>query len=100
MIVATTPILTLTLPNTIDLTTATEIYVTLSQGKNELTKTDVTLQSANVITVLLSQEETLMFNPNGFANVQVNWITNTGRRIATKIKSIRINPNLIPEVLP
>lgn len=102
MIQATTPTLTLTLPETIDLSTAQEVLVTFQQYETTLTKTlndNVFLTSANVISVYLSQEETLMFIPNKIVNVQVNWIENSGARAATSIGQISMTSNLIPKVI-
>lgn len=102
MIQATTPTLTLTLPETIDLSTAKTVLVTFSQYNTTLTKSlgsDVWLSANNVISVYLSQEETLKFIPNKSASVQVNWITENDVRVATSIGTINITSNLIPEVL-
>lgn len=71
MIRATTPTVILTLPNTVDLSTAQEVYVTFSQSaasvlnpavKTAVTKTlgpDVQLHNAYTIYAYLNQEETL-----------------------------------------
>lgn len=101
MIEATTPTLTLTLPNNIDLTDADEIYVTFSQFDVALTKTlgeKVVLVSPNVIAVTLTQEETLKFVADRIVDVQVNMMINDVR-IATEIGHVLITQNLIPEVI-
>lgn len=102
MIKATTPTITLTLPDNIDLTSADAIYVTFSQFDVTLTKTlgeDVELISPYVIAVTLTQEESLMFVATNYpVNVQVNWMVN-GTRIATEIGQLILSPNLIPEVI-
>lgn len=102
MIVATTPTLRLTLPDTIDLTEADQVYVTLAENKTVITKVlgdGMILADKNIIEVYLSQEDTLQFKNNSMANVQVNWTFGNSSRHATKIKRISISPNLIPEVI-
>ena len=101
MIQATSPTIILTLPNTVDLSTAQAVYVTFRQEPIVLTKTigpDVWLADDNVINVYLSQEETLSFTPHKAIEVQVNWIKD-GVREATLIAMISISNNLIPEVI-
>lgn len=102
MIQATTPTLTLTLPKTIDLSTAQTILVTFEQYDTELTKTlndGVEIGATNnVLLVYLTQEETLMFIPKKIVNVQVNWFDN-GARIASEIGKIQLTENLIAEVI-
>lgn len=102
MIQATTPTLTLTLPETVDLSTAQTILVTFEQYDTELTKTlndGVEIGATNnVLLVYLTQEETLLFVPNKAASVQVNWFDN-GARIASEIGKVIITPNLIAEVI-
>lgn len=101
MIEATTPTLTLTLPESVDLTIANELFVTFSQYETEITKTlgeNVSLIAQNIIAVTLSQEETLVFVPNRSVSVQVNWIVGDAR-LATTIGKIIVTPNLIPEVI-
>lgn len=101
MIEATTPTLTLTLPESVDLTLANELLVTFSQYETQITKTlddNVSLIAKNIIGVTLSQEETLKFVPNRIVSVQVNWIVGDAR-LATTIGKIIVTPNLIPEVI-
>lgn len=101
MIEATTPTLTLTLPDEINLENVDELYVTFSQYDKTLTKTlgeNVVLISHNIIAVTLTQEETLEFVAARSVSVQVNWIINRAR-IATSIGYILVTPNLIPEVI-
>lgn len=106
MIQATTPTVILTLPNTVDLSTAQEVYVSFRQrsalaANNVLTKTlgpSVWLADGHTINVYLTQTETLGFIPSRAIEVQVNWITN-GTREATLIAYLNISNNLIPEVI-
>lgn len=102
MIRATTPTITLTLPDSVDLLTAKQVYVTFAQDEVVLTKTietGVELIEFNVLAVYLSQEETLSFDSNKMVKVQVNWIDINNAREATRIKEIPVNPNLIPKVI-
>lgn len=102
MIQATTPTLTLTIPNTFDLSTAQLVLVSFSQYETTLTKElgdSMWLMESNVIAVTLSQEETLMFIPRKQVEVQVNWITENGARCATNRGALSFGKNLIPEVI-
>lgn len=111
MIQATTPTVVLTLPETVDLTTAREIYVSFRQRSaplspepysSVLTKTlgaDVWLTGTHIINVYLSQAETLAFEPCKAVEVQVNWITAGGDREATLIETIKIFDNIIDSVI-
>ncbi len=69
-----TPTFTLTLPEDIDLSFASHIYVTLGRkGKAILQKTEEDLDiDANIVSVFLSQEETLAL-PAGQVQIQINW---------------------------
>ena len=112
MIQATTPTVILTLPDTIDLTTAQEIYVSFRQRSaplstnpysNVLTKTlgdDVWLTGTHQINVYLSQTETLAFEPCKAVEVQVNWLTAGGDREATLIETLKVSDNILDEVIP
>lgn len=103
MIQATTPTITLTLPNDIDLTTATEVFVTFKQQMLTITKTtfdgvEIDDENANVLYVTLEQSETVLFSDNYPAKVQVNWTQGT-KRFATVVKNINVKENLIPKML-
>ena len=106
MINYTTPTIALIVEN-IDLT-GKDIYVTLEQGKHELTKSGteltVTTQTEEQITdthisFKLTQEESASFDYNKNVSVQVNWISSTGNRMATEIKNIGVMRNLLDEVI-
>lgn len=95
----TTPTHTLTVKGT-DLTEA-DVYVTYEQGDIKQTYTDVTCTlsgSDTVITVEMTQEETSKFKVGAYVEVQVNWVKN-GKRDATDIKSIKVDGNLLDEVI-
>ena len=100
----TTPTYKLTLPQDIDLTAASSVYVTFSDTyyKKIIEKTGAELViNTNIVDVYLTQEETLMF-PTGNALVQINWTIQEGnvtKRIATEIKRIESCRNLKEEVI-
>lgn len=104
MITGTTPTYTLTLPETIDLSQASNVYVSFSDksGTELVRKTgaDLTI-SANVINVFLSQAETLSF-PLGTILIQVNWTYEEGgvsKRACTEIARDYYSKNLVAEEL-
>lgn len=102
MINYTTPTISLIVED-VDIT-AHDIYVTLVQGTNELIKTgsDLTVSTDDGDTSIiftLTQEESASFDYNNRAAVQVNWITSSGVRSATEIKSIGITKNLLDKVI-
>jgi hypothetical protein len=97
----TTPTLTLTFPeNTVDLTTASNVYVTFAWSTKTLTKTGSDLAvSPHSIDVYLTQAETLRF-PVGAVKVQANWVFSDGSREASNISSYDFTANLLEKVLP
>lgn len=106
MINYTTPTLYLTVED-LDITSH-EVYVSLEQGRTELTKSgsDISMHSETeqgktntYIEVLLSQEETAMFNWSRPCDVQVNWITASDIRAATFIETIPVMRNLLDKVV-
>lgn len=102
MIKYTTPTISLIVEG-VDIT-AHDIYVTLEQGTTELIKTGSDLivstdDGDTSIIFTLTQEESAMFDHNKSAAVQVNWITSTGVRCATEIKSIGVLRNLLDKVI-
>ena len=107
MIRGTTPTFTFTINSqTLDLTEAQNVYVTIRQGSNEITKTGEDLDvSATVVSVFLSQEESLDLKETVDAEVQINWtyldpVDNTRiRRAATKTKSIKVTKQLLKRVI-
>ena len=97
---ATTPTITSNIP--VDLTEASEVYVTFAKDNVILTKTnaDLTITSSSVA-VYLSQEETLSL-PVGEITAQINWLyTEEGatKRACSNIVKVNISKNLIDEVL-
>ena len=95
----TTPTHTLTVKG-IDLT-GYDVYVTYEQGDVKLTFSDVTctLSDGNtVIAVEMTQEDTSKFKEGSYVSVQVNWIR-SGKRDATGVKMIKVDGNLLNEVI-
>lgn len=102
MIRATTPTVVLTLPDTVDISSAPAVYVTFSQPNLTITKElgdDMWITGTHVINVYLSQTETLQFPLARPISIQANWITSSGAREATLIESVWMSGNLIPEVI-
>lgn len=92
----TTPTLTLTFPEGTDFSGST-VYVSLSdQKRNELIRIENPPIEDNIISIFLTQEQTLAL-PN-YVLVQVNW-TYGNRRACSNIVSIDTKRNLISEVL-
>lgn len=106
MIRGTTPTFTFTIKSqTLDLTEAENVYVTIRQGGKEITKTGEDLEVAQkVVSVFLSQEESLSLVESP-ADVQVNWTYLdpldgvTVRRAATVVKTINITKQLLKRVI-
>ena len=88
----TTPTLYLELDTELDLSNLAEMWVTFKSPTVEITKTlsEVAFDSeTNVITVILSQNETLQLF-NGKADVQVRLRTNDDLAYATDIVDVEI----------
>lgn len=99
MVQATTPTFVLTLPNSVDLTQARNVYFTLKQGGNILTKTDTDIAvTEHTATVSLTQGDALMFDAGG-ADLQLNWTYADGSRACTNIANVQITANLLKAVI-
>ncbi len=103
MINYTTPTLYARVKN-IDISDGYDIYVSLEQGKRELEKSrdDLSIHTEThdqrtdtVISFMLSQAESAMFNFNTGVSMQINVIDATGSRAATCIKQIPVMRNLL-----
>lgn len=94
----TTPTIQITV-NNIDLADMERIYVIFEQNGNLLKKgmTDLKVEN-NVISVLLTQEETLSFK-NGNCNIQLRMITYDGIAMASPIKTVNVYSVLNKEVI-
>lgn len=92
----TTPTLILTFPEGTDFS-GSDVYVSLSdQKRNELIRMENPPIEDNVISIFLTQEQTLAL-PN-YVLIQVNW-TYGNKRACSNIVSIDTKRNLISEVL-
>lgn len=103
MFKGTTPTISLTFPDTVDLTLATQIAVTFSDYKGnrvmEKVGSELTV-SAQQIDIDLSQEETLAMPKDVL--IQVNFLYMDGtisRRCASTIQGLRFEKNLKAEVM-
>lgn len=100
----TTPSITLTLPDTVDLGSASSVYVTFAnkRGAKIMQKTGDDLQiDENVVVVYLTQEETLSL-PTGRTLIQVNWTyieDGKTKRACTEIAEAVFKANLEAVVL-
>lgn len=94
----TTPTIQITI-NDIDLNEMHNIYVVFEQNGYILKKESSDLDiEGNVISVLLSQEETLNFK-EGTCNIQLRMITKGGVAIASPIKTTKVYRVLNKEVI-
>lgn len=85
----TTPTIQITI-NDIDLNEMQNIYVVFEQNGYILKKESSDLNiEGNVISVLLSQEETLNFK-EGTCNIQLRMITKGGVAIASPVKTTKV----------
>lgn len=94
----TTPTIQITI-NDINLNEMQNIYVVFEQNGYILKKESSDLDiEGNVISVLLSQEETLNFK-EGTCNIQLRMITKGGVAIASPIKTTKVYRVLNKEVI-
>jgi hypothetical protein len=96
----TTPVFTLTFSEEgLDLTTATGVFVTFKQACYSVTKTGEDLEvTEKTISIYMGQEETAEFC-EGDVEIQANWITADGNRIASEIVSYPISRQLLQRVV-
>ena len=98
--VGTTPTFTLTFgqQSGVDLTAAKSVYVTFESGHNSVTKTgnDLTIQPLSV-SATLTQQETISMG--SAVLIQVNWITQDDKRIASEIVKHDLSKQLLMEVI-
>lgn len=110
MIRGTTPTFTLTISartgSAVDLSTASNVYVSIVQGMTNiiLTGDELSIEN-NVVSCYLPQEKSIRLADNTTAKVQVNWTYIdaldgvTVRRAATKFKEIPIEEQLLKRVI-
>lgn len=100
----TTPILTFTVDDDIDLTALQDVYLTIrQQGAYAVTKhkgsEGFEITGAHEVQVLLSQKETLKFKA-GRAACQLRGVNSSGQAFATDIEYVTIDDVLLQEVIP
>ena len=96
----TTPTFILTLPDSVDLEEAANVYATFRRGTAEITKTGDDLDIAeNTVSVYMTQEETLSFRAGTKVEIQLNWTFDEGSRACSEIVTVNVGDNLLPEVL-
>lgn len=95
----TTPTFTLTFSDPdLDLTEASNVYVTFSSKGSSFTKTGVALSvTAKSISVFLSQKETLSLCGN--VRIQANWLMPGGARMASDIVEYALSEQLLEKVI-
>lgn len=119
MVRGTTPDIVLTVPESVDLSQATNVYATFSQIVEPARTAGASIASYNTIggaavtvtksgseltvdahsvSVYLTQEESLAFAEH-WVEVQLNWTDGSGRRFATKTARISISRQLLNEVV-
>lgn len=97
---ATTPTFTCTVPNSVDLAAAENVYFTAAQDGRKIIKTGEALTiEAHSVSVYLTQRETLWMNSARPVELQLNWTYADGSRGMTNIVSVTVDRNLVPEIL-
>lgn len=103
MVQASTPTFVLTFPSNVDLSVPEHIVFSLVQGYFELHKVDtgITVDSTNknIVTVELTQEDTLNFSEHEKAELQLNWSYLNGKRGHSNIVEIEVGKNLYKVVI-
>lgn len=94
-----TPTIIVTVPDSIDLTEAGNVYVSFKQGGSVWKKTEGFTVAAHAVDIYLEQADTLAFAV-GAVEVQINWTYANGQRGATKPVTLTVLPNHLLEVLP
>lgn len=106
MVIGTTPAFTLKLKKSanVDFRQVGNIYITLKQGTNTLTKSGQSIQVIDDKTLRFSitQTESLSFTIDKAIQLQVNWTYSEGlitRRAATKIIQVNLENQLLKQEL-
>ena len=99
----TTPTFIFTLPDTVDLDEATNVYVSFSVKDREIMRLtgEALTVDENTVSVYMTQEQTLAM-PVGTILTQINWTYQDGqltKRACTEIKRIYLQKSLADEVL-
>lgn len=96
---ATTPTFILTLPNSVDLSQAENVYFTLRQNNVSIQKsTNDLMIEGQTVSVFLSQLDTLQLTA-GTAQMQLNWTYENGSRACSNIVSVNVTENLLKAVV-
>lgn len=96
---ATTPTFILTLPNSVDLSQAENVYFTLRQNNVSIQKsTNDLMIEGQTVSVFLSQIDTLQLTA-GTAQMQLNWTYENGGRACSNIVSVNVTENLLKAVV-
>ena len=96
----TTPTITVTVPQSVDLTLATNVYATMKQNGFTLCKSgDVLTLTAHSCSFTLTQAESLRFVANTDAEIQLNWTYDNGLRGSIYILTLPVYDNLEGRVL-
>lgn len=106
MIQGTTPTFRLAINGrNVDLTQATNVYVTITQGQQSITMTGESLEiKQNMVSFWLPQEWSLLLSGNATAEMQCNWTytdpeTGAVKRAATKPQTIQVGKQLLKRVI-
>jgi len=93
MLRGTTPTVTLTLPEEVDLSTATVAY--MSFGQNGVDKFDIAINnlvlSGNTASATLTQAQTLQLEAGRMTEIQLRWLAD-GLAYGTKIVLVPTDP--------
>lgn len=106
MIIGTTPTFILKLKENynIDFRNATNIYITLQQGSNRITKTgsSITIVDSRTLSIDLTESESLGFTIDKNISLQINWtyqVNGVTKRAATKAISIDLEKQLLKQAI-
>lgn len=106
MIIGTTPTFTLKLKKStnIDLRQVENIYITLKQGINTITKSGqaISVLDDKTLRFSITQSESLSFTIDKAIQLQVNWTYSEGsitKRAATKIIQVNLENQLLRQEL-
>lgn len=97
----TTPTFTFTLPESVDMSQATDVFVTFACRNNAVlfTKTDDDIEvTEHAVSVWLNQVETLSF-PDGQVMIQLNWLYPPNKRACSNVLYLDVKNNLLNRVL-
>lgn len=88
----TTPTITMTLPNTYNVSSADAAYMSFGQGQNDIfdiPNNRLTVTSGYVVSATLTQAETLKLAGEAMVSIQLRW-KKSGKAYATKKVSIDV----------